>query len=132
MELPHLPHALFNFVDLLLIHEEKAGRLAETCDLGGEQEVVDVFQRVVKLCSLVSAVLEAPKVVGCVPWSFPLVVVRDRMQGPTILTPVSGYNADDMRVWTHDDPGVARWNTPSLTVSNKAGDKIGPPIEIES
>ena len=36
LELPSLPHAYFNFVDLLLINEEEGGHLTEMCDLSGE------------------------------------------------------------------------------------------------
>ena len=91
-----------------------------------------MFQRVVELCLLVSAVLEAPEVVMCVLWSFPLIMIRDRIQGSTILTPVSGNNTDNVWVWTHNDSGVLRWDTPSFTVGIDAGDEIDPSVEVES
>ena len=131
LELPCLPHALFNLVDLFLVDKEEAGCLVEMRNLGGEREVVNVFQRVVELRLFVSAVLEAPEVVMCVPWSSPLIMIRDCIQGPTVLAPVSGNNADNMWVWTHNDPSIPRWDTPSFTVSNDAGDEIGPSVEIE-
>ena len=132
LELPRLPHAFFNFANLFLISEEKAGSLTEACDFGSEREVVNVLQRVVKPRLLISAVLEAPEVVMCIPWSFPLIMIRDHIQGSTVLTPVSGNNTDDMRVWTHNDPGIPCWDTPSFTVSNDAGDEIDPSVEVES
>ena len=132
MELPCLPHVFFDFADFFLVHVKESGRLAVTRDLGDEREVVDTVQRIVEPCPFVSAVLEAPEVVMCVPWSLLLTVVRDRMQRPSILTAVSGYDADYMGIWSHDNPGVMRWNTPPLTVGDDAGNEIGPSIEIKS
>ena len=131
MELSHFPHALFDFTDFLLIYVEKAGRLTETRNFGDEREIVDAIQHVVEPCSLVSAILEAPKVVRCVPWSYLLTVVRDCMQGSAILTPISGYDADYMGVGTHDDSGVTCWDASSLAVSDDTGDEIDPSIKIE-
>ena len=131
-ELSRLPHVLLDLANLLLIHKEEVGHLAEMCDLGDEQEVMDVFQRIVEPRPFVSAILETPKVVMHVPWSFSLIMVRDRIQGSSILTPVSGYDTNDMRVWTHNNSSVVHWDTPSLTVSDDAGDEIGPSIEIKS
>ena len=111
---------------------EEAGRLTITRDFGDEREVVDVIQCIVEPCSLVSAVLEAPKVIVCVPWSYLLTVVRDCIQRSTVLTVVSRYDADYMGIWTHDHSCVSCWNTPPLVVGNDAGDKIGPSIEVES
>ena len=56
---------------------EEARHLSVSCDFGDEREVVDVVQCVVEPSSLVSAVLEAPKVIMGVPWSLLLTVVRD-------------------------------------------------------
>ena len=90
-----------------------------------------MLQHIVKPHLFISAILEAPEVVVCVPWSLPLIMIRDRIQGPTILTSISGNNTDNMWVGTHKDSGVPRWDTPSLAVSNNAGDEIGPSIEVE-
>ena len=70
------PHMLFNFVDLLLIDKEEAGRLLETRDLGGEREVMDVLQRVVEPRPLVSTILETPEVVLGVLRSLSLIMIR--------------------------------------------------------
>ena len=107
-------------------------RLAETRDLSDEREVMDMVQRVIESCPLVSAVLEVPKVIMCILWSFLLTMVRNHIQRSAVLTAVSGYDADHMGIWSHDDPGVTRWNTPSLVVGDDAGDKIDPSIEVES
>ena len=80
-ELSSLPHALFNFADLFLIYKEEARRLAKACDCSGEQEVVNVFQHVVKPHSLISTILETPEIVLCIPRSFSLIMVRECIQG---------------------------------------------------
>ena len=118
-------------MNLFLIHEEKAGCLAETRDLSGELEVVDVCQCIVKPRFLISTVLEVPKVVVCVSWSFPLVMVRYCMQGSTVLTAISRNNTDHMGIRSHDDPSIACRDAPPFIVSNDAGDKVDSSIEIE-
>ena len=90
-----------------------------------------MFQRVVKPRSFVSAILEVPEVVVCVLWSFSLIMVRDCIQGPTILTLISGDNADNMWVQAHNDSRVARWDTPPFTIGDNAGDEVDPTIEVE-
>ena len=79
LELPSLPHALFNFADLFLLFGKEVGCLAEPCNFSSEREVVDVFQRVVELHSLVSAILEPPEIVVSVPRSLSLIMVRDHI-----------------------------------------------------
>ena len=91
-----------------------------------------MFQRIIEPCSLVSAVFEVPTIVVCVPWSFSLIVIRERIQGSPILTPLSSDNTYDVSVGADDNPGVASWDTPSLTVSDDTGDKVNPTVEIES
>ena len=127
-----LPHSLFDFADLFLINEEEAGRLSESRDLRGEREIVDVLESVVETRSFVSAMLESPQVVMCVPWPLSSVVVRERVQWPPILATVSWNNPYDMGVRAHDDPRVTRWNAPSFTVGDNAGDEVDPAVELES
>ena len=62
-----------------MIHKEEVRRLAEMRDLGGKREVMNVFQCIVKLCSLVSTILEIPEIVMRVPWSFSLIMIRERV-----------------------------------------------------
>ena len=131
MELPCLPHAFFDLADFFLVYVKEAGRLTVTCDLGDEREIVDMVQRIVEPGSLISAILEVPKVIVCVPWSFLLTVVRDRVQRSSVLTVVSRYNANYMGIWTHNNSCVMCWNTPSLVVGDDTGDKVDPSIEVE-
>ena len=77
MKLSRLPHAFFDLADFFLLHMKEAGRLSVVCDFSDEREVMDVVQRVVKPRSLVNAVLEAPEIVRCVPWSYLLTVADD-------------------------------------------------------
>ena len=70
-ELPRIPHSFFDFVDLFLINEEKAGRFSEPRDLRGEGEVMNVLESVVETRSFVSAMLESPQVIIGVPWPLP-------------------------------------------------------------
>ena len=131
-ELSGLPHAFFYLADLFLIYEEKVGHLAEPHNLGGEREVMNMFQHIVKLRSLVSAVLETPEVVVRILWSFSLIMVRECIQGSSILTPISQDNTYDMWARAHDDPGVTRQDASPLTVGDNAGDEVGPAVEVES
>ena len=115
-----------------MVNVEEAGRLSESRDLRGEGEVVDMFKRVVKSRSFVSAVLKPPQIVIGVPWPFPHVMVRERVQRPSVLIAVPWDNSYDMRVRTHDNPGVACWNAPPLAVGDDTGNEVGPAIELES
>ena len=92
---------------------------------------MDTVQRVVEPLSLVSAVFEAPEIVRCVPWSYFLTMVRNRMQGSTVLAAVSGYDTDHVGVRSHDNSGVSCRNAPPFAVSDYAGDKIDPSVEVE-
>ena len=67
----------FDIVDLFLVDEKKVGHLAETCNLGGMREVVDVFQCIVKPLFFISAILETPEVILCILWVFSLIMIRD-------------------------------------------------------
>ena len=87
---------------------------------------------VIESRSLISAILEAPEVVMCVPWLFFLTVVRDRIQRSSVLAAVSRYDAYYMRVWPHDNPGIVHWDAPPFAVGDDAGDEIDPLIKVES
>ena len=132
LELASLPHALFDFADLLLINEKEARCLAEACNLGSKREVVDVLQRVVEPLSLVSTILETPEVILCVPWVLSLIVIRDGIQGSTILAPVSWDNTYNVGVGPHDNPSVTHRDTPPGVVSDNAGNIVSPTIEIKT
>ena len=51
--------------------------LTEMVDLGGEGQVVEEFERGFELVKVVSAVLELPEVVVCIPGAFSLIMIRD-------------------------------------------------------
>ena len=91
-----------------------------------------MFQRIVQSRSLVSAVLETPEVIVRVLWSFSLIMVRECIQGSSILTLISQDNTYDMWVRAHDDPGVPHQDASPLTVGDNAGDEVGPAVEVES
>ena len=93
---------------------------------------MNTVQRVIESRSLVSAILEVPEVIMCVPWSYLLTVVRDHIQRSPILTAVSRYNADYMGIWSQDNPGISCWNAPPFAVSDNTGDEIDPSIKVES
>ena len=131
LELSHLPHALLDLANLFLINKEEAGRLSEPCDFRNKQEIMNVLQHIVEVCLFFSTDLEPPQVIMCIPWPFPQVMVRERIQWPSILTAVPWNDSNDVGVRTHDNPSVLCWNTPSFTVCNDAGDKIDPAVEIE-
>ena len=131
-ELSRLPHAFFNLADLFLINKEETGRLSEPRDLRGKGEVMDVFQCIVEARSLVSANLEPPQVIVGVPWPFPQVMVRERIQRSSVLTAISWNDSYDMGVRAHDDPSVACRNAPSLAVGNDTGNEVNPAIEFKS
>ena len=80
----------------------------------------------------VSTDLESPEVIVCVPWPFPQVVVRERIQQSPVLTVISWNNTYDMGVRTHDDSGVMHRDTSPLAVGDDTGDKVNPAIEVES
>ena len=60
---------VFVFAYFLLVLEEEAGGFAVARNLGGEGQVTDVFERRFELVEVVSAVLETPKVILCLPWT---------------------------------------------------------------
>ena len=52
--------------------------------------------------------------------------------GPPVLTPISWDDAYHVRVRAHDDPSVVSWHGSPVAISDDAGDKVDPVIEIES
>ena len=72
-----------------MINKEEAGHFAKACNLGGERKVVEMFQRIVEPCMLISTVLEMPQVIMGVLRVFSLIVVRECIQGSPILTVIS-------------------------------------------
>ena len=93
---------------------------------------MDKFERRFEPVEVVSTELELPKVILGIPWALSLIMVRDRIQGSSILRTVSRNDANNVRVWPHNDAGVASWNTPPPTVSNDAGRKVGPTVEVKT
>ena len=67
----------------------------------------------------------------CVPWPFPQVMVRERVQWTSILTVISRDNTYDMGVRAHDDPSISCQDAPPFTVDNDTRDEIDPMVEIE-
>ena len=132
LELTGLPHVFFDLADLFLVNEKEAGHLMEARDLGGEQEVMDVLQCIVKLLSFDSAILETPEVILCILWALSLIVIRDGIQQSPILAPVSWDEAYNVWVGPNNDPGVTRRDAPPSVVSNNAGNIVSPTIEIKA
>ena len=93
---------------------------------------MDALQHIVELRSLVSPVLELPEVILCVPWVLSLILIRYCIQGSSILASVARDNPYDMRVWTHDDLGIACRDASPSVVGNNAGYVVGPVIEIKA
>ena len=131
-ELAGLPKSFFDFTYLFLILEEEVGGFAVARDLGGKGQIPDVFERRFEPVEVVSAVLETPEVVLCVPWAFSLIMVRDRIQRSSILRVVPRDNTNNMGIWPHDDPGIACWDTSPPIVSDDTGYIVSPAIEIET
>ena len=102
------------------------------CNLGGEQQVMDKFEGGFEPVEIVSTELETPEVILGVPWVLSLIMVRDCIQRSSVLGIVSGNDADNMRVWSHDDPSVASWDAPPSVVSDDAGCKISPTVEVKA
>ena len=91
-----------------------------------------MFESRLESVEVISTVLEPPEAVLCVPWMFPLIMVRDCLQRPSILRIVPRDNANKMRVRPHDYPCVSCWDAPPPVVSNYAGYIVDPMIEIEA
>ena len=106
LELPCLPHALFDLTNLFLVNKEEAGHLSESHDFCGKRQIMDVLQCIVEAHFFVRADLETPQIIMCVPWSFPQVMIRESVQWSPILAPIPWDNADDMGVRTHDNSGI--------------------------
>ena len=129
-ELPRLPHAFFNFADLLLIQKEEARRLVEPRNLSSEGKVMDMLQRVVETRFFINAVLELPEVVGCIPWPFSHIVTGECIQGSPILIAVSRNNTYDMGIRAPDNPSIARRNAPPLAVGDDTGTKLALQLKL--
>ena len=132
LELASFPHTIFDLAYFFLILEEEVGGFVIARNLSGEQQVVDEFERGSKPVEVISAKLETPEVILGVPWVLSLIMVRDRIQGSSILRIISGDDADNVRVWPHDDPSVASWDAPPPVVGDDAGHEVGPAVEIEA
>ena len=102
------------------------------CNLGGERQVVDELEHGFELVKVVSAELESPEVILGVPWAFSLIVVRDCIQRSSVLRTISGNDADNMRIWPHDNPSVVSWDAPPPVVSDNAGREVNPVVEVEA
>ena len=68
----------------------------------------------------------------CVPRVFSLIMVRECIQGSSILAPIPRDNSDNMRVRAHDDPSIVCRDTSPLAVGDNAGDIVGPAIEVKT
>ena len=131
-ELAGLPKSFFDFAYFFLILEEEARGFAVACDLGGKGQIPDVFERRFELVEVVSAKLETPEVVLCVPWAFSQIMVRDRIQRSSVLRVVPRDNTNNMGIWPHDDPGIECWDASPPIVSDDTGHIVSPAIEIET
>ena len=67
-----------------------------------------------------------------VPWVHSLIVIRDHIQWSSILRVVSRDNADDVRIWPHNDSSIACRNAPPPVVSDDARYIVNPAVEIKS
>ena len=131
-ELAGFPHVCFNLSYFFLVLEEEAGGLAVACNLGGKGQLADMFERRFEPVKVVSTKLETPEIILGVPWALPLIVVRDCIQGSSILTIVSGNNTNDMGIRPHDQPSVACWNAPPPVIGDDAVHVVDPTIEIKA
>ena len=112
--------------------EEEAGGFAIARNLGGEGQVTDMLEGRFESVEVVSAKLEVPKIILSVPWALSLIMVRDCIQWPPILRVVSRDDADNVRIWPHDDSGVACRNAPPPIISDDARYIVNPAIEIKT
>ena len=112
--------------------EEEVRGFAVARDLGGEGQIPDVFECGFEPIEVVSAELETPEVILGVPWALSLIMVRDCIQWSSILQVISGNDANDMRIWSHDHSSVSCWNTPPSVVSDDAGNIVDPTVEIKA
>ena len=101
-------------------------------DLSSEGQVVEELERRFEPVEVISAILESPEVIVRVPRALPLIMIRDCIQRSTILAAISGNDANDMGIRTHDHPSEAHWYAPSPIVSDDAGCIVGPAIVIKA
>ena len=93
---------------------------------------MEELQGGVKPVCFTRTVLEMPEVIISVPRVFSLIMVRDSIQGPSVLATISRDNTDDMWVGAHGDPSIPCQDSPPPVVSYDAGNKVGPRVEIEA
>ena len=101
-------------------------------DLSSKGQVMKEFECRFKSVELISAIFESPEVVVCIPGALSLIMIRDCVQRSTILAAISGNDANDMGIRTHDHPSEAHWYAPSPIVSDDAGCIVGPAIVIKA
>ena len=132
LELAGLPHAVFDLAYFFLILEEEARGFAVARNLSGEGQITNMFKCRIEPVEVVSAELETPEIVLGIPWVLSLIMVRDCIQWSSVLRVVSGDNADDVRIWSHNDSSIVRWNAPPPVVSDDARYIVDPTIEIKT
>ena len=93
---------------------------------------MEELKRGFKPVEVVSAVLELPEVIMCIPGVLSLIMVRACVQWSSILAAVSGDNADHVGVGTHDHPSEACWYAPPPVVSDDAWDVVGPSVVVKA
>ena len=91
-----------------------------------------MFKGGLKPVEIVNAILESPEVVLCIPRMISLIMVRDRIQQSPILQTFSGNDANNVRVCSHDHPGISHRDAPPPIVGNYAGYVVDPVVEIEA
>ena len=101
-------------------------------NLSDEGQIPDVLERGFEPVEVISAELETPEIVLCVPWALSLIMVRDCIQWSSVLRLVSRDDANDVGIRPHNDPGVACRNAPPPVVGNDAGYIVNPTVEIEA
>ena len=122
----------FDLANFFLELEEEVRGFAVARNLSGEGQITNMFERGFEPIEVVSAELETPEVILSVPWALSLIMVRDCIQWSSILQVISGNDANDMRIWSHDHSSVACRNTPPPVVSDNTGNIVDPAIEIKT
>ena len=131
-KLASFPHVYFDLAYFFLILEEEARSLVVARNLSGEGQVSDMFECRFEPIEVVSAKLEMPEVILCVPWALSLIVVRDCIQWPSILQVIPRNDANDMGIWSHYHPSVASRDASPPIVSDDTGHIVGPMVEIKA
>ena len=101
-------------------------------NLGHQGQVMNEVEGEFEASKIVSSDLELPQIVGCVPRSFPQVMIQGGVQRATILVIVAQNHADDMGVRSHDNSSKACRYTPAMVVGNDAGHIVGPVVVVEA